>query len=171
MTTRFGNRTAGVTSPAASQKGRFAGVNPAGSRFPQMPFDFSGTIELIETRRAITKGDTFIADLKVLESDVDFVRPGEQFAWVQAMTDKWNTGAGKVMNFVIALGNLDDDEVAELIREAEQGVSILDAACGVAVEKYGENPLKGSSCRVRVTKGAEDNSGGNWRDCAFSPVE
>jgi hypothetical protein len=85
MTTRFGNRAG---APPAAGKGKFAGVTPTDSRFPQMPFDFSGVVEVIETRRATVKGDTFIADLKVVSSDVDNVAAGENFAWVQAMTDK-----------------------------------------------------------------------------------
>ncbi len=166
--TRFGQQR-----PAAgggSAKGRFAGVNPAGNRFPQFPFDFSGEVEVLETRRATTKGDTFIADLKVITSDVESVTPGETFSWVQAMTDKWNTGAGKVIRFCIAVGDLDDAGTEELLAEAEEGASVLDAACGVAVDKYGEQPLKGMRVRVRVTKGQPDQSGGHWRECAWTAV-
>lgn len=167
MSTRFGNR--GGAAPAGG-KGRFAGVSPTESRFPQLPFDFSGVVEVIETRNAKVKGDTFIADVKVISSDVDSVAVGENFAWVQAMTDKWNTGAGKVMRFVIALGGMDDAEIQKMMAEAEQGVSVVDAACGVATE-YGENPLAGARAHVRVTRGQPDKSGGFWRECAWSPAE
>lgn len=161
--TRFG-KSAGAAA-GAPQKGRFAGVAPGGSRFPQLPYG-NHVIEILETRRATVKGDTFIADVQIVQSGDAPV--GTKHGYVQSMKDSFNVGAGKVLAFVLAAGNCDDAETEKVLSEAEQGISIVDAACGVATE-YGENPLKGLKVRVYASQGQPDGKGGHYTDCAFSP--
>lgn len=170
--TRFGNRGGGAPAQAAP-RGRFAGVNPAGNRFPLLPLG-RHLLEVVETRRATQRGDTFVADVKILESEEPDVKEGTMYSWVQSMKDTYNVGAGKVMAFAAACGGLDEAGVEEMIAEADQGQSVVDAACGVAVPKYGENPLAGCKVEVQVAKGKDvtrqGQPTGDWyRDCAFTP--
>ena len=173
MASRFGQGRGGA--PAANtKKGRFAGVVPGGGRRRQLPYG-NYVVEIEDSERRTLQGDTFVANFKVLESDVAHVKPGAQFSYVQSMKDTWGTGAGKVLDFVIACGNCDDEQIEEIMAEAnaEPPVSIVDAACGAAeaVAKHGENPLAGCKVRVFTSQGQPDQQGGHYTDHAWSPFE
>lgn len=174
MATRFGQNRAAGPGAAVAPKGRFKGVDlNLGQGKRLLPLG-THVIEVIETRRNVSiKGDTFFADVKIIESDTEGVKPGAEYTWLRSMNDTYGYGTAAVCRFAIACGNLDDKEIEELLAEVDTGTSVVDAACGVAVEKYGENPLKGCKVQVVASQGFDRKTGAptKYPDCEFSPVE
>ena len=174
--TRFGQGGAAAkgTAPAAPRKGRFAGVdlNSGGGRLPHLPFDSTSTVEVLSTELKTVSGNNVVTIVKVLESTDPSAKPGAQYAYVQPLGDQWGYGEANFGRFVVACGNLDDAGIAEMLADAEDGVSVADAACGVAaaVEKHGENPLAGCMVSISVTRGKQDDKGNPYPNYSFAPV-
>ena len=162
----------GKAAPAGAKKGRFAGVDPnAGNGKPLLPLG-EHTLEVIETRHSALKSSSFFADLKMLEStNPAEAQIGATYQYLQMLTDSYGYGDAAMTRFIIAAGDLDDAAVEEMIAEAQEEQSLIDACCG-AETRYGANPLAGRKVKVIVTQGKATKDGKGWfRDCQWEAVE
>jgi hypothetical protein len=167
MATKFGNKPA---APIGAQKGRFAGVDlTLGLGKPLLP-DGTHVLEVGETKRSTQRGDTFFAEVKIVESEAENVREGSVYQWMRSLKDSYGYGVADVCRFAIACGDLDEEGTATLLSEVETGISVVDAACGVETA-YGEQPLRGCKVRVHVTReGVKPSKDGKiYPDCTFEP--
>lgn len=178
MQTRFNQRQSGQPGGApngAASANPFAALDPnaGGERFPPLPYDFQGVVEIIKTAHLTMKGNNAVTELRVVDAETPGVTVGAIHSYVQPIGDKWGYGIAKFAKMVFAAGALDDAAQAEAVAEAQQGVGVMNAALGAAggVAKYGENPLAGCKVRVYVTRGKSDGEGGTYRDHAWSPFE
>lgn len=171
MATKFGNKNPALAGASGgAPRGRFAGVDlTLGSGKPLLP-DGNHVIEVIETKRSQVRGDTFFADVKVLETDSDHVKEGAMYQWMRSLKDSYGYGVAEVCRFAIACGDLDEEGQAQLLSEVESGSSVVDAACGVQTE-YGENPLAGCKLRVHVSRAnaRPSKDGKIYPECSFEP--
>ncbi len=175
MATKFGNKGGATPATGKARNNPFAGVDPngGGARLPRLPFDSTSTVRIDSTERKTMSGDNVVTEFTIVESDNAGVKAGAQYAYVQALGDQWGYGAAAFTRMVIAAGNLNEAEIATLLAEAAEGLSIVNAACGDAdaCAKHGENPIAGATVRVHCTRGKEDGKGGHYPEYTFSPVE
>src|SRR6188474_2005191 len=167
--TRFGNSKPAALG-AGGGKGRFAGMDlTLGMGKPLLP-DGTHDLEVISTKRSQMRGDTFFAEVKILDTDAEGVKEGAVYQWMRSLKDSYGYGVADVCRFAIACGDLDEEDTAKLLAEVETGTSVVDAACGVATE-YGENPLGGLKVRVFVSRASARPSkdGKIYPDCTFEP--
>ena len=150
-------------------------VKVYGNQGKYLPPDGEFKLQILKTftKKTRNKGDAFIVDYKILESDHDDVKEDQVYNWFQSLSDE-DIAFPAIKGFMVNLLAIDEED-KEQVKEFED--SLEDLMEDVSDEKWEKmpadklkkHPLHGLTIAVRTSNKVTKKSGKDFTVHDWSP--